>query len=514
MSEREIKHWSEVLAERIVREKKKPFVVASGITTSGPTHAGTACEFLYPSALVKYLVDHGYHTEFVFNGDIMDAFDSVPEPLKSFAWLKEHLGKPLCEVPDPYECCASYGRHFLSEATEIMRRLEIAPRVLPADELVRQGRYDSHAQLFHERLEEVRAIAKEVQLMSGLTGLPDWVDIVMPVCENCGRIATTVVKSFDGDRIQYADTKNVKYTKGCGYTGEMRLKDHRYKPFWRLDWPARQDFLGVSAELAGVDHHTRGGSWDTAVAIHRRIFGKEPPVGGRYGFVLFHGKKYSKSKGVGISVQELLDLVPPELVKYVLFRSDIGENKELDPSGHKLMRLYEEYGHIADLHEAGGEKSRAESKLALAYTLTTDRRRWRASFADILLYYQVYHDWDRVGRLVSDVDGVQYLKPYVECWVNSGYLPEEYVFKLQPSRVGEHIAEILGFARDLVDSMDATAVHNLVYSKATEGGVQPSKLFELLYKSLISKGSGPRFGKFVEALGVARVKQILLELYS
>jgi len=514
LSERDVKHWSEVFAERIVSEKKEPFVIASGITTSGPTHAGTACEFLYPSALVKYLVDQGYRTEFVFNGDIMDAFDSVPEPLKSLTWLKDHLGKPLCEVPDPYECCASYGHHFLNEAAGIMKRLEIAPRILPADELVRQGRYDPYARLFRERLTEVKAIAKDVQVMSGLTGLPDWVDIVMPVCESCGRIATTVVKSFDGDRIQYADTKDVKYAKGCGYTGEMRLGDHRYKLFWRLDWPSRQDFLRVSSELAGVDHHTRGGSWDTAVAIHRKIFGKDPPVGGRYGFVLFHGKKYSKSKGVGISVQELLDLVPPELVKYVLFRSDIGENKELDPSGHKLMRLYEEFSHAADLHEARGAKSRAESKLALAYTLTTNRRRWRANFADVLLYYQVYHDWDKVGSLVSDVEGVRYLKPYVESWVSSGYLPEEYVFKFQPSRVGEHVDEILSFARDLTESMDATAVHNLVYAKAAEGGIDPSQLFRLLYTSLISKGSGPRFGKFVGALGVVRVKETLLSLYA
>lgn len=514
MSEREVKHWSEIFAERIVGEKRKPFVVASGITTSGPTHAGTACEFLYPSALVKYLVDHGYPAEFVFNGDIMDAFDSVPEPLKSFTWLKQHLGKPLCMVPDPYECCSSYGHHFLNEADGIMKRLEIAPKILPADEVVRHGRYDAYARLFHERLDEVKAIAKEIQVMSGLTGLPDWVDIVMPVCGNCGRIATTVVKSFDGDRIRYACTKDVKYTKGCGYSGEMGLKDHRYKPFWRLDWPSRQDFLGVSAELAGVDHHTRGGSWDTAVAIHRRIFGKEPPVGGRYGFVLFHGKKYSKSKGVGISVQELLDLVPPELVKYVLFRSDIGENKELDPSGHKLMRLYEEYSHVADLHEAGGGKTRADSKLALAYTLTTERRRWRANFADVLLYFQVYRDWERVGKLVSDVDGVRYLKPYVECWVNSGYLPEEYVFKLQPSRVSEHADEILSFARALAGSMDAAAIHDLVYSKAAESGMQASKLFELLYRSLISKRSGPRFGKFVEALGVDRVRETLFTLYS
>ena len=48
-------HWSELLAQQIVSEKHEPYVISGGMTTSGPTHLGTVCEFLFPQAIVDSL---------------------------------------------------------------------------------------------------------------------------------------------------------------------------------------------------------------------------------------------------------------------------------------------------------------------------------------------------------------------------------------------------------------------------------------------------------------------------
>lgn len=509
-----VRHWSEVLAKEIIDNKKEPFVIASGITTSGPCHIGTACEFLYPSALVKYLKDEGHKVKFIFVGDLMDAFDSIPEPLNGFTYLKEWLGRPLYAVPDPFECCNSYGDHYLNEVTDLIRRFGISATILKTSEFVESGKYDPYFHIFCGKKSLVKEIARKTAEMSGVHGLPDWVDIAMPICENCGRISTTAIKALDEDLIRYSDTKDAKYTRGCGYEGEMRIAEHRYKLFWRLDWPSRQDFLNVSAELAGIDHHTRGGSWDTAVAIHREVFRKKPPIGHRYGFVLLQGKKYSKSKGIGLDVQELLELVPPELIKYRLFRPDIEENKNFDPSGHALIKLYEEYDEAADLCEKGGELRRAENKIVLAYSLATDKRRWRADFADILTHYQVYRDWDEVSHKVDDKEGVEYLRRYVENWIAQGYLPEEYVFQFRPTKIDHFNEELAIFASRLNQSMKDEDIHELVYDVAKERGIKPPQLFKALYLSLIGKEYGPRFGRLIAAIGVAKTKKSLSELYA
>ncbi|MEM2093772.1 MAG: lysine--tRNA ligase [Candidatus Bathyarchaeia archaeon] len=507
------KHWAEAIVKEILATKAPPYVIACGITTSGPTHMGTLCEFLYPSALVKYLKDEGYSADFLFIGDIMDAFDNIPKALEKFVSLKEHLGKPLCFVPDPQGCCASYGDHFLNEVRSLMDSLDVSAKVLSAKDLIVQGCYDRYASIYQQKRDAIKELAQRVAKLSGASELPEWVDIVMPICENCGKVATTRVLSFNDDLIEYVCDKDLQYTKGCKKQGVMRLRDHRYKLFWRLDWPSRQDFLHVSAELAGVDHHTRGGSWDTCTMIHREILGKEPPIGYRFGFVLLHGKKYSKSKGTGMSVQELLELVPPPLIKYRLFKPDLEENKEFDPTGNNLIRLYEEYNRAADLYEKGSSH-RSEDKMVLAYSLSTDSRRWRVDFVDLLVNYQIYQEWGAVAERLGDKEGVKYLSKYVENWIQRQYLPEEFVFKLGGKKVDEFASELSIFKDRLDESMSDLDIHNLVYSFARERGLKPADLFKALYSSLISKEYGPRLGKLVKALGVARVKEMLSELYS
>jgi lysyl-tRNA synthetase class 1 len=512
MTERRVRHWAETIAREVISSKHEPYVVASGITTSGPIHMGTLCEFLYPSALVKYLSDEGYCVDFIFVGDIMDALDSVPKPLEKFKFLEEHIGKPLCAVPDPYRCCPSYGDHFLNEVVSIMDRLEVSAKVVRSSELLSQGKYDPYVALYYAHREKVKAIARRVAELSGVAELPEWVDILMPICENCGKIATTRVLAFDGSLIRYICDKDVKYTRGCGHVGTTPLEAHKYKLYWRLDWPSRQDFLGVSVELAGVDHHTRGGSWDTCVMIHREILGKDPPIGHKFGFVLLHGKKYSKSKGIGLSVDELLAFTPPCIIKYAMFKQNLDENKEFDPTGNSLIRLYEEYGRAADLYEKGTEH-RAEDKMVLAYSLSTDRRRWRVDFADLLINYQIYRDWDKVVERLGDPEGVKYLKGYVENWVERQYLPDEYVFKPEGMKVPELVDVLRDFANNLNDSMSDVEIHDLVYSVAGKHNIRAPQLFSALYRSLISKDHGPRLGRLVKAFGASKVKDMLNQLY-
>lgn len=516
-----VRHWSEVIAQEIIANKHEPFVVASGITTSGPTHMGTLCEFLYPSAIVKYLKDKGYSVEFIFIGDIMDALDSIPKPLEGFTSLNSQLGKPLCNIPDPFGCCESYGSHFLNEVADLMKNLEISANIIRTDDLVKSGKYDSYATLFSKEKSKIREIVLKTAKLSGASGLPEWVDIMMPICGNCGKIATTRVRNFDGRTVDYVCDKDVKYTKGCSYSGEMRITEHRYKLFWRLDWPSRQDFLNVSAELAGIDHHTHGGSWDTAIAVHKEVFNKTPPVGHRFGFVLLHGKKYSKSKGIGLGVQELLSFVPPPLIKYKLFKTEINENKDFDPSGEALIRLYEDYDRAADMFEKGAELHRADHRMVLAYVLSTNKRCWRVDFTDLLTHYQIYGDWERVAEKLGDREGVAYLKKYVENWIEEKYLPEEYVFKFKPAKAEELKGEAqemkeetVRFAEKLEISMKEGDVHNLVYTIAKDCDVNASTFFKALYLSLISKECGPRLGKLVVAIGVNRVKETLLNIYS
>ncbi|MEW6748823.1 MAG: lysine--tRNA ligase [Candidatus Micrarchaeota archaeon] len=502
----EHKHWSERLAERVIAEKKEPYVITSGITTSGPAHLGTLCEFLFPDAIRKELEKNGKKVTFYFLADILDAFDSVPAAMEKHSKeLEPHLGKPLCDVPDPTGKSKSFGDHFLDEVVELMERFGVKATVLRMNDLYSEGRFDEWARFYLKHEKEAK---RHVEESSGKEEKRDWSPI-MPICEKCGRIATTRVVSQDGESYEYVCDKDVKYTKGCGHHGKAKIADHRYKITWRLHWPAWKQIFHTSIEGAGMDHHTRGGSEDTCAAITKQLMKADYHIPFKYGFILFQGKKYSKSKGIGMGVTDLVALVPPEIIKFMLLKPDLEENVDINPTAESMIRTMDSFQQAAALAARDHEGlNRHERKMAIAFELSADGLKWKVPFLDALLYYQIYHDWKEVGGMTGDPGGVSYLKPYVEEWIARDFMPDDYRFKYQPGK-SEPSAEVISFLKSLDGGMDALAVHNAVFDWAKANGMEPKALFAGLYQSLLGKDRGPRLGKLLVALGVERVKKDL-----
>ncbi|MBU0586715.1 lysine--tRNA ligase [Candidatus Micrarchaeota archaeon] len=500
----ENKHWVEQIADEIIEKKKEPFVVSAGITTSGPTHLGTLCEFLYPGKIREILIEKGKDAKFYFFADIMDAFDSIPVSMQEYEKeLAPHLGKPLCFVPDPTGKSKSFGDHFLNDATDLMKKFGVDAEVVRMNDVYSSGKPDSYAKMFLENEEQAKEIVERTSLKQEKR---EW-SAIMPICEKCGKIATTRVLSHDSENYEYVCDKDVGYTKGCGFKGKNSIYDHKYKITWRLHWPMWMDAFGTSYEGAGVDHFTRGGSRDTLEAVFKEMFKKEPPLGYRYGFILFQGRKYSKSKGIGMGASELMTLLPPEVIAFILVRPDLGENKDINPTKENMVKMIEEYEQSQEFAGKNpSELDRAARKRAMAYKLA-GKRHWNVPFRDALMYHAIYNDWNKTGEMLGDAEGVEYIKPYVEEWVQQDLVPDEFNFKYMPKKA-EGLAK--EFIESLADDADALAIHNAVFNFANEKGVKPAELFKEIYTSLIGKERGPRLGKFIFALGVKRVKEDVL----
>lgn len=535
----EHKHWIEQLGQQVLSRGPGPYYVTAGMTTSGPTHMGTLCELLYPQAVLNYLKREGHEARYLFSADILDAFDSVPASHKEFeAQLLPHLGKPLCNVPDPQGCCPSLGHHFLNDSLGVAKAFGISPQVVLARDLYSTQEMDDIAKFLISKADECRQVVSTTSLNPNLPA--DWSPI-MPICQNCGRVSTTRVTKLEPDGYEYICSKDVKYTKGCGQSGKNKLDDHHYKLTWRLHWPAWMKCKHTSIEGAGMDHHTRGGSWDTCQAVFKQIFKAEPPVGYQFGFVLFAGQKYSKSKGIGMGVKQLLSLLPPEVLAFALLRPDLTENRDINPTSDNLLRMISEfqeagklaakYGLLKGGHhapEAGesatsghsnslvqqsvspsAELSRAERKRALAFALSTDQPTWQVDFADLLIYYGLYSNWDAVAQKLGHANDIARLAPFVQAWQAQGLVPQDYQFTFQPKPTTD--PAILEWAARLQPGMSAMDIHTLVFTVAKEKGVKPGELFANLYSTLISKPRGPKMGRLVEILGIARVKDALLQ---
>lgn len=495
-------HWSGQLAEKVIQEKKEPYVVSCGMTTSGPAHFGTVCEFLFPFAIAEALERKGKKAAFYLVADIFDAFDNIPLPMQPYATqLTSHLGKPLCDVPDPTGKSKTFGDHYLDEVRELMKKLGVRCTILRANDMYQEGRFDEWGRFYLRHEEQAKRIVEET---SGRK-LPKDFSVIMPICGKCGKVATTRVTKHDTESYEYVCDRDVKYTKGCGHVGKNSIGDHQWKLVWRLHWPAWKQILRTSIEGAGVDHYTKGGSEDTCKAVTLELMKKEYHIPYRYGFILLEGKKYSKSKGLGLGVSELLTLIPPEILKYLLLRPDLEENIDINPTPENLLRAYEEFQSASELTRRKPEElSRADQKKAAAFSLSAQKMYWSAPFLDVLLYYQIYSDWKKVGEVLKDPEGVHYLKSYIEEWIRREFVPDDYRFKYQPKKAE---GAVRGWVERLQEDMDALAIHNSVFEFAKEKEIEPKTLFAQLYLTLIGKERGPRLGKLVFALGIERVKR-------
>ncbi len=499
------KHWMEILVDRLEEQKKPPFVITGGMTTSGPAHLGTVCEFLYPAVLKQSLESRGKKVEFKFVGDILDAFDCIPfELLKYTDELTPDLGKPLVHTRDPLECHKSFGEHYLEQAKKIMERMSLEIEVIEADKMYESGSMDKYAAFFLQNEGSVKEVVAQTS-MKKVEDLKDWSPI-MPICQKCGKIATTRVIWHSSDEYEYVCDKDVKYTTGCGFKGRSRIIDHAYKLQWRLHWPSWQALFNSSIEGSGMDHMTKGGSATTAVEVHKKLLGRDPPILFKYGFVLINGKKYSKSKGNGMTATELSNLVPPEMLKYALIVPNIEQNKDIDPTGDKLILLYNDIERISKIETSD---ERADVKKKLAFDVAIKKLSWKSSFLDILLNYQIYRDWDKVSDLVGDRDGVIYLSHYIEAWLSKGFAPERYNFSVKQSKIVTNLDAVRLLASNLKEGMGEVDVHNMIYEVAGNAKVRPEELFKSIYNAIIGKDSGPKLGKLIAAIGIKKVKEML-----
>ncbi len=498
-------HWAERIADEIIKSKEEPYVITGGMTTSGPAHLGTVCEFLFPNAIAKVLRKKGKKVKFYFVADIMDAFDSIPKSVEKYSeMLKEHLGKPLYTVPDPFGCHESFGEHYLDEAISIMKAMNVKAEIVKANELYASGAFDKYALMFIKDIAKVREILERVSKRQ----LKKTWNPIMPICKNCGKISTTVVlkhEVIENDVVyEYSCSSDAGYVKGCGYKGKSSIKEHKYKLQWRLHWPSWWHYFNSSAEGGGVDHFTKGGSRDTGVAIFKAFFKKEPPIGFKYGFVLLKGKKFSKSKGTGMSVKEMIELIPANVIAYHLLKFDLKENIDFNPTKKNILHIIEDYERTSMLNKPVEEMTRAERKKWMAYELA-GQREWKGSFREVLMYYQIYKDLSKVKlHLNIDEESLGFILPYIKRWIEKGFVPDDYDFSYKPVKADGVVKEFLS---SLKEGMNALDIHNSVYEFSRSRGIEPKEMFKAVYKTLIGKDKGPRLGKLIYALGIERVKR-------
>jgi lysyl-tRNA synthetase class 1 len=287
-------------------------------------------EVMTAEAVFRALLDRGVEARLIYIADTYDRLRRLyPFLPESFG---EHIGKPLSEIPCPTGCCGSYADHFLNPFLKSMERLGIKPEVFRADVLYKEGRYVEAIKIALQKRDDIARILKEV---SGRDMPAGWSPFDA-ICQCCSRTNTTKVTGFDIEK------ETVDYECQCGARGTVSMRGGG-KLVWRVDWPARWPIFEVTVEPFGKDHATAGGSYDTGKRISEEIYGYPAPFPIVYEWIHLKGVgAMHSSTGIVVTIQEMLDVVPPEVLRYLIIRNKPEKHIEFDPA-LPLLSLVDEY---------------------------------------------------------------------------------------------------------------------------------------------------------------------------
>ena len=494
MAERKPQHWADAVASEVAASGR-PAVISTGISPSGEIHIGNMREVLTADAVYRALKDLGVPADFHF---VADNFD----PLRKVSPFLEHekyaplVGRPLSAIPCPCGDHESYADHFLTPFLASLEKLHVHVEVVRSDQLYKSGRMNRRIVTALTHRSAIVAILKE---LTGKEMGKDWSPFV-PICGSCGRMNGTLVTGFD------AGSETVDYACACGESGTLPMAGGG-KLQWRIDWPARWRTLGVTVEPFGKDHSTRGGSYDTGIRIAREVFDYEPPHPIPYEWISLKDRgDMSSSKGNVLSIGHVLQVAPPEVLRYLVMRTRPVKTIRFDP-GRPLAQLVDQ---VDDAHARGRDERAMDLSRAAGFEPVG------VPYKHLVMVAQVARfDLDRVLEIlhrtgypgVSRTAVAERLE-YASRWL-SEFAPEEEQYIVRESLPDEAASLtpdqrrfLSGLAKGLTGTMDGAAIHDLIYH-ITAGfeETDPAELFQAIYISLLGKVRGPRAGSFIAILG-------------
>jgi lysyl-tRNA synthetase, class I len=511
--------WADKVVKRIRLDYKdkikkgEPIVIRDEKTASGRVHVGSLRGVAIHGAISELLTEEGIKNKYFFEINDFDPMDGLPIYLdqKKFA---PFMGKPLCDVPSPDGKAKNYAEYFAAEFVQVIDQTGFTPEYYRSSEMYRGGKFNDYILLTLQNAEKIREIYKRV---SGSQKEESWLPLNV-VCEKCGKVGTTRATDFDGKTVAYTCGDYVEWATGCGHAGRVSPFDGKAKLPWKVEWAAKFSVMKVDVEGGGKDHSTRGGSREIADAISREIFHREPPLNVPYEFFLVGGKKMSSSKGAGSSSREVADLLPPELLRFLLIQKEPQRVIDFIPDGDTIPVLYDTYDKFAENYFSGNDDDFAKVfRLAhLAKNRASIKKTVLPRFSQVAYLVQMPHvdtvkEIEKfVGKTLGKYDlaeldnRIKYANIWLQTWA-----PEDYKFEIQQnvpeaaksfsSEQKMALKKVLEYVKS-VSAIDGQTFHTKLHEIKIELNLSAGDFFSAIYLSILGKKNGPKAGWFLSVL--------------
>jgi len=516
--------WADELAARVTG----PQVVNDSKTPSGTVHVGSLRGPVILDVITRALRASGHETTLLYGVDDLDPMDA--QALLTPDAIEREMGRPLAHIPDQVgDGHESYARHHASVFIDTFAGLGIRPdRYYWMSEHYAAGDMDPYIRIALDRADVVRAVYQRVANVRH----PDTWHPISVICPTCGRVGTTIVTQWDGERVFFECRPDlVTWAKGCGSSGWVSPYGGAAKLPWNLEWAAQWSLFGVTIEPCGKDLATAGGSRDRSDAIAREVFEREPPINVPYEFLNIGGRKMSTSKGRGTPAHLIAEVVPPEQLRLLFLRPRPNQAIEFDPDGtDAIPRLFDEFDRLGDAIAGRDVKGELPAGFAnvFRYSLLdpsadheVEAARFRFAFSHLATLIQIpgvdvaasaaEEKGDALDE--SEAANLEARITAAQRWLEH-FAPDDAKLAVQPTlpaeaasldaadraflaALSERAAALApgpdGLAGPAV-AADGEAWQAAIFETATQGGLKAGRAFRALYLAFLGRPNGPRAG--------------------
>lgn len=285
-------------------------LLETGYGPSGLPHIGTFGE-VARTCMIRHAFEvlSNIPTRLFTFSDDMDGLRKVPDNVPNANMLTQHLGKPLTQIPDPFNLYESFGHHNNAMLRQFLDSFGFDYEFQSATDWYKSGRFDETLKLvLHHYDAVINVILPTLGDERKATYSP-----FLPICPRTGRVLQVPIltRDLDAATITYRDPETNQLVEVPVTGGHCKLQ-------WKADWGMRWRAFEVDYEMAGKDliDSVKLSSQIT------RILGGRPPENLIYEHFLDDvGQKISKSKGNGLTIEDWLRYAPWESLAYYMYQS-------------------------------------------------------------------------------------------------------------------------------------------------------------------------------------------------
>ncbi|WP_213979589.1 lysine--tRNA ligase [Sphingomonas sp. dw_22] len=478
----------------------------TGYGPSGLPHIGTFNEVLRTTMVRRaFETLSDVPTRLIAFSDDMDGLRKVPDNVPNKEMLREHLGKPLSRIPDPFGTHASFAAHNNALLRQFLDQFGFEYEFASSTDYYADGRFDATLKAV---LRNYQAILDVMLPTLGAERRATY-SPVLPISPKSGIVLQVPVEVVDADAglIAFDD---------AGERIEQTILGGHAKLQWKVDWAMRWVALDVDYEMAGKD------LIDSVVQSSKivRVLGGRPPEGFNYEMFLDEkGEKISKSKGNGLSLEQWLTYGPEESIAFYAYREP-KKAKQLHLG--VIPRAIDEYWQFRANYSGQPIEQKLGNPVHHVHNGPPPEEALPVTFGLLLNLVGVMGNatkeqvWGYLANYLPDATPEKHpaldrLIGYALAYARDFVAPT--LKKRAPAGVEiEALQRLDAELATLPADTPAEAIQNIVYEIGKTGGFETLRdWFKALYETLLGSEQGPRMGSFIALYGIENSRKLIAE---